>query len=227
MSQTRDPGGSPVAIIGIGCRFPGGVTDVENFWKLLSEGSDAITEIPTSRIDLDRFFEEGPVAPGKMTSRYGGFLDGIDEFDAEFFKISPREAERLDPQQRLMLETAWEALEDAGQDVNRLQGAKIGVFVGQWASDFETRVFAHPDAVDFYTAHGSGRYATSGRNLLCVWLSRAQSHHRQRLFVIARCCTPCGAEPSGRRERLVPCGRSEHHPAAADHHCLFTKRHDG
>ena len=104
----------PVAIVGIGCRFPGGVVDAQTFWQLLIDGRDAVGEIPADRIDIARFFDERPATPGHMMSRRGGFLDGIDTFDAAFFGISPREAERLDPQQRLLLETAWEALEDAG-----------------------------------------------------------------------------------------------------------------
>ena len=110
-------GNMPVAIVGIGCRFPGGVTDPASFWRLLVEGRDAIAEIPSDRIDLAHYFDPRPATPGRMMTAWGGFLDRIDEFDAEFFGISPREAERLDPQQRLLLETAWEALEDAGQDV--------------------------------------------------------------------------------------------------------------
>lgn len=153
----------PIAIIGIGCRFPGGVVDAKGFWRLLSEGGDAITEVPANRIDLERFFDPRPATPGRMMSKWGGFLDRLEEFDPEFFGISPREAVSIDPQQRLMLETAWEALEDAGQDVVGLEGSRTGVFVGQWLSDFESRLFADPEEVDFYMTTGSGRYAISGR----------------------------------------------------------------
>src|SRR5690606_8935274 len=151
----------PVAIVGIGCRFPGGVKDAASFWRLLAEGGDAITEIPADRIDIHHYFDPRPATPGRMMTRWGGFLERLDEFDAAFFGISPREAERLDPQQRLLLETAWEALEDAGQDANALHGSATGVFVGQWLSDFESRLFADPEAVDFYMTTGSGRYAAS------------------------------------------------------------------
>ena len=153
----------PVAIVGIGCRFPGGVTDAGSFWQLLSDGRDAITEIPQSRIDIGRYFDPQPATPGRIMTRWGGFLDHIDAFDAAFFRISPREAERMDPQQRLLLETAWEAFEDAGQDLTRLRTARAGVYVGQWLSDFEGRLFGDPEAVDFQMTTGSGRYASSGR----------------------------------------------------------------
>jgi acyl transferase domain-containing protein/NADPH:quinone reductase-like Zn-dependent oxidoreductase/NAD(P)-dependent dehydrogenase (short-subunit alcohol dehydrogenase family)/acyl carrier protein len=153
----------PVAIVGIGCRFPGGVLDAQSFWRLLIEGRDAIGEIPPSRMDIERFFDDRPATPGRIMSRYGGYLDGIDGFDAEFFGISPREAESLDPQQRLLLEIAWEALEDAGLDASRLRGSDTGVFVGQWISDFESRLFTDPAKVGFLMTTGSGRYASSGR----------------------------------------------------------------
>src|SRR5580700_118069 len=153
----------PVAIVGIGCRFPGGVTDPDSFWRLLENGSDAIGDIPADRMDIGRYFGPEPATPGRMITRWGGFLDGIDMFDAEFFGISPREAERLDPQQRLLLETAWEALEDAGQDLRSVDASRSGVFVGQWISDFESRLFTDPAAVDFQMTTGSGRYAASGR----------------------------------------------------------------
>jgi phthiocerol/phenolphthiocerol synthesis type-I polyketide synthase B len=152
-----------VAIIGIGCRFPGGVTDPTGFWNMLAAGGDAISEIPRDRIDVDHYFNAEPATPGRMATRLGGFLDGIDLFDAGFFGISPREAERLDPQQRLLLETAWEAIEDAGQDLRRLDARRCAVFVGQWMSDFEARLFADPAALDFHMTTGSGRYAASGR----------------------------------------------------------------
>lgn len=163
MPLTAHPDAGAVALVGIGCRFPGGVTDARSFWALLSEGRDAIGDIPPNRIDLQRFFDPRPATPGRMVSRRGGFLDAIEDFDAAFFGISPREAERLDPQQRLLLETAWEALEDAGADAARLEGSRTGVYVGQWVSDFESRLFADPDRIDFLMTTGSGRYAASGR----------------------------------------------------------------
>jgi acyl transferase domain-containing protein/acyl carrier protein len=153
----------PVAIVGIGCRYPGGADEPGSFWRLLREGRSAVGDIPRDRMDVERWFDPRPATPGRMRSRWGGYLDRIDELDAAFFGISPREAERLDPQQRLLLETAWEALEDAGQDARRLEGASVGVYVGQWVSDFEARLFARPEELDFFMTTGSGRYAASGR----------------------------------------------------------------
>jgi phthiocerol/phenolphthiocerol synthesis type-I polyketide synthase B len=152
-----------IALVGIGCRFPGGVVDVASFWTFLCAGGNAIGDIPADRMDIAAFFDPDPATPGKMMVKRGGYLERIEEFDADFFGISPREASVLDPQQRLLLETAWEALEDAGQDVAKLAGARTGVFVGQWTSDFEARLFAHPQEIDFYGVQGSGRYASSGR----------------------------------------------------------------
>ena len=153
----------PMAIVGIGCRFPGGAVDAASFWRLLEEGRDCISSIPADRMDVERFYDARPALPGHMATRWGGYLDDIRGFDAEFFGVSPREAERLDPQQRLLLETAWEALEDAGMRAPELSGRRVGVYVGQWTNDFEARLFADPDRVDFYSTTGSGRYATSGR----------------------------------------------------------------
>lgn len=119
----------PIAIIGIGCRFPG-AKNPEAFWQLLCDGVDAITEIPANRWDLRELYDPDPDKLGKMNSRCGGFLQQVDQFDPNFFGISPREAVAMDPQQRLLLEVAWEALEDAGQVRSHLSGTRTGVFVG-------------------------------------------------------------------------------------------------
>ncbi|WP_414514568.1 beta-ketoacyl synthase N-terminal-like domain-containing protein [Nostoc sp. PCC 9305] len=126
----------PIAIVGIGCRFPGGVRSPASFWNLLQNGRDAITEIPSDRWNVNKFYHPDPVEPGKMYSRWGGFLDQIDQFDAKFFGISGAEAARIDPQQRLLLETTWEALEDAGQVPEHLAGSDTGVFIGVLNRDY-------------------------------------------------------------------------------------------
>ncbi|HEY4813046.1 MAG TPA: type I polyketide synthase, partial [Chthoniobacterales bacterium] len=120
----------PVAIIGIGCRFPGGVNDVESFWKLLVEAREAVSDVPSDRWNIERFFDNEPGLPGKSIAKRAGFLDNIDQFDPQFFGISPREAPFVDPQHRLLLETAWEAIEDAGLVLDLENGTDIGVFVG-------------------------------------------------------------------------------------------------
>src|ERR1700688_445344 len=126
ISMTKDR----IAIIGIGCRFPGGVNDPESFWNLLVEGREAISEVPPDRWNVERFFDAEPGLPGKSIARRGGFLDRIDQFDPQFFGISPREAPYVDPQHRLLLETAWEAMEDAGLVLDLERGTDLGVFVG-------------------------------------------------------------------------------------------------
>ena len=128
--------GEGFAIVGAGCRFPGGVVDLESYWRLLANGVDAIREVPPDRWDVGAFWSSDPSAPGKMVTRCGGFLDGPDRFDARFFGISPREAIAMDPQQRMLLEVAWEALEDAGIAPDRLAGSSAGVFVGLCSNDY-------------------------------------------------------------------------------------------
>src|SRR6201997_1835492 len=120
----------PIAIIGIGCRFPGGVNDVESFWKLLVEAREAVTDVPPDRWNIEHFYDTEPGLPGKSIAKRAGFLDQIDQFDPQFFGISPREAPYVDPQHRLLLETAWEAIEDAGIILDFENGTDIGVFVG-------------------------------------------------------------------------------------------------
>ena len=111
---SRIAAAEPVAVVGIGCRFPGGVVGPEAYWTFLANGGDAISEIPPDRWNADEFYDPDPFAPGRMSSKWGGFLPDVAGFDADFFGISPREAEAMDPQQRVMLEVAWEALEHAG-----------------------------------------------------------------------------------------------------------------
>ncbi|HEX8145175.1 MAG TPA: beta-ketoacyl synthase N-terminal-like domain-containing protein [Pyrinomonadaceae bacterium] len=153
----------PIAIIGIGCRFPG-AHNAEAFWRLLTEGVDAITEVPADRWDARDFYDADRSVPGKMNTRWGGFLDQVDEFDPHFFGISPREAICMDPQQRLMLEVAWEALEDGGQSAQALAGTATGVFVGISTNDYGRLQLGHPTLIDAYT--GTGNSLTIAANRL-------------------------------------------------------------
>ncbi|MDQ4075929.1 MAG: polyketide synthase, partial [Chloroflexota bacterium] len=142
----------PIAIIGIGCRFPQ-ADNPEAFWKLLRNGVDAISEVPAERWDVDEFYDPDPTVLGKMNTRWAGFLDGVDRFDPYFFGISPREAASMDPQQRLLLEVAWEALEDAGQVLDDLAGRPVGVFVGISTNDYRLEV-RDPIYIDAYLGTG-------------------------------------------------------------------------
>jgi acyl transferase domain-containing protein len=144
----------PIAIIGIGCRFPG-AENPEAFWRLLRDGVDAITEVPAERWDWQAYYHPDLKAQGKMNTRWGGFLKQIDQFDLHFFKILPWEATRMDPQQRLLLEVAWEALEDAGQVVDQLAGTQTGVFIGIGPGDYGRMQLNHPDLINAYTNTGN------------------------------------------------------------------------
>ncbi|MEM7132773.1 MAG: type I polyketide synthase [Chloroflexota bacterium] len=126
----------PIAIIGMGCRFPGEATNPQRFWSLLCNGADAISEVPTERWDWRLFYDEKREKLGKTASRWGGFLPQVDQFDAPFFGIAPREAMMMDPQHRLLLEITWEALEAAGQIHEELTGSSTGVFIGISAHDY-------------------------------------------------------------------------------------------
>ena len=131
----------PIAIVGMACRFPGG-PDLETFWRLLDSGQTAVTEgTPGSGVGrVGQLFPDGPVE--WPACRYGAFVDDIDQFDAEFFRISPLEAQLLDPQQRMMLETCWRALEDAGIDPESLRGSRTGVYAGMSNKDYRHLMLA-------------------------------------------------------------------------------------
>ncbi len=125
-----------IAIIGIACRFPG-ANNYHQFWRNLQQGINSITEIPSERWDIDKFYSTKPEEPHKSISKWGGFIEGIDQFDAQFFGTSPREAQRMDPQQRLMLELSWSCIEDAGYAPSQLSGSSVGVFIGVCNYDYD------------------------------------------------------------------------------------------
>jgi acyl transferase domain-containing protein/acyl carrier protein len=145
----------PIAIIGMGCRFPG-AENPNAFWRLLAMGEDAIREFPPSRWNIDEFYDPDPDAPGKMSTRWAGLIDNIDRFEPEFFGISPREAINMDPQQRLLLEVCWESLENAGYSPRGLKGTPTGVFLGMWSNEYADLVDA---GSNFYACNA---YSTSG-----------------------------------------------------------------
>jgi len=153
----------PIAIVGLSCRFPG-APGPDAFWRLLSDGVDAVREVPGDRWAKDAYYRRDPSMPDNMHTPYGGFLDRVDLFDAAFFGISGREAESMDPQQRLLLEVTWEALENAGIAIDHLRGSATGVFVGITTSDY-ARLTAAYDSIglDAYAASGGALNVAAGR----------------------------------------------------------------
>jgi amino acid adenylation domain-containing protein len=155
----------PVAIVGLACRFPGGADTPAAFWELLRAGRDAVTRVPADRWPADVFFDDDPAAPGKMSARHGGFLPGIEDFDAAFFGISPREAASMDPQHRLLLEVAREALTASGQWRERLAPNPMGVFIGITSAEHGPMKLAADGvaALDAYHLTGNSLNAAAGR----------------------------------------------------------------
>lgn len=155
----------PIAIIGIGCRLPGQVQDANSYWRLLAEGKDAISSIPADRWDIEQYFNTDPGTPGTMYTIKGGFIQEIDQFDYELFGITKREADSMDPQQRILLEVVWEALEDARIKPRSLAGTKTGVFVGVSTNDY-ARMHLHSgnvNDIDIHSFTGVADSITSGR----------------------------------------------------------------
>ena len=154
---------SPVAVVGMACRFPG-AADPEGFWSLLDQGREAISEIPAERFDLADWYDPDPSARGKIYTRRAGLVEGIEGFDAEFFRISPVEAMAMDPQQRLVLEVAVEAVERAGMPIDGLRGSRVGVYVGAGPGRHVPRPHAgDAAAIDAHTATGSALSVIAGR----------------------------------------------------------------
>ncbi|MFG2621806.1 amino acid adenylation domain-containing protein [Streptomyces sp. NPDC048507] len=158
-----------VAVIGIGCRFPGGANDHRSFWRNLIEGRDCITPTPADRYDVAGLGSRDKAKPGRLVGGRGGYIDGFDEFDPAFFGISPREAHAMDPQQRKLLEVAWEALEDGGQKPAELAGRDVGVFVGAFTLDYKILQFSDLrfDTLEAHTATGTMMTMVSNRLSHC------------------------------------------------------------
>ncbi|MEU7079187.1 type I polyketide synthase [Streptomyces sp. NPDC046409] len=158
------PADEPVAIVGIGCRFPGGIETPADLWRLLADGGEVLSDFPRDRgWDLEQLFDEDPDVPGSSYARTGGFLDTATEFDAEFFGISPRESMAMDPQQRLVLETSWLALEDAGIDPTALRRTAAGMFFGAEVQEYGPRLHDAPDGLDAHLLAGNASSVISGR----------------------------------------------------------------
>ncbi|MEP7048695.1 MAG: SDR family NAD(P)-dependent oxidoreductase [Pseudomonadota bacterium] len=165
LAATERSRSEPIAVVGVGCRLPGGVSTPEAYWELLANGVDAVTEVPKQRWDADAVFDPDPDAEGKSYTRWGGFIDQVAGFDAQFFGISPREAVSMDPQHRLLLEVAWEALEHAGIAPASLAGSRAAVFVGISSTDYGNELVdvAGADRGDAYTAAGGAHSIAAGR----------------------------------------------------------------
>ncbi len=154
----------PIAVVGVSCRFPGGASSPERYWQLLKSKVDGVTEVPGDRWDRDAYVRRDPQAAAKMPPQFGGFIDQVDVFDTKFFGIAPREAATMDPQQRLVLEASWEALERAGYAPDRLAGSLTGVFLGMTTSDYSQVIReADPTNLDVYFATGNAHNAAAGR----------------------------------------------------------------
>src|SRR6266550_2219686 len=159
-----------IAIIGVGCRFPGGVSSKDSLWKLLVEGREGIIEVPPDRWNVERYYDAEPGVAGKSIALRGGFIDAIDQFDPQFFGISPREAPYVDPQHRLLLETAWEAIEDAGLVLDFDRGTDLGVFVGISHNDYQgiqSTSFDH-FSISPHTPTGSAHSIAANRISYCL-----------------------------------------------------------
>ena len=183
----------PIAIIGIGCRMPGADSPAE-YWELLDKGRDAIREVPPDRWNVDEYFDSDPDAPGSVSSRSGGFLNGVDLFDARFFGISRREAVSMDPQQRILLEVCWEALENAGQSPQRLHGSQTRLCrnFNRRLSSFAASARAGCDR--YLSGHRLGAQCGFGKGRLRAGLSRTEFGSGYGLLFILGHGAPGGAE---------------------------------
>ena len=162
----------PIAVIGLSGRFPK-ARNIKEYWDLLVSKQDGITEVPKERWDIEKYYDSIPGTPGKMITRYGGFINDFDKFDAQFFGISPREALKMDPQQRLLLQTTWEALEDAGINPEEISGTKAGVFIGISTNDYSIiqNDYANGDLSIIDAYQGSGNASSIAANRISYFFN--------------------------------------------------------
>ncbi len=193
----RSDHSSPLAVVGIGCRFPGGADSPEAFWDLLIQGRDAVREVPSDRWDRD------------AGCKWAACIENVGSFDAAFFGIGAREAEHMDPQHRLVLEVVWEALNTAGIPARSLQGSATGVYIGAYTDDY--RLLHMADSREHRCVFGHGNNSLSSREsrVLFTGSSRAKSRRGRQLCILACGCASRVREPAARRVRCCDCRRRE------------------
>ena len=207
-SATRGPQASrsePIAVVGIGCRFPGGSDNPTAFWRTLREGVDTIGEIPRDRWDVDACYDPNPDASGKIYVRHGGFLSGSTS-STPGSSGSPRARAAMDPQQRLLLEVAWEALEDSAIAAEGLRGSRTGVFVGMTTNDYGALLCDDPRRIDAYFGTGNALNAAAGRRRRRSRPPGTQHGGGHGLLVVAGRGAPGVPEPAGGRVRAALAG---------------------
>jgi acyl transferase domain-containing protein len=203
LEELEEAESEPIAIIGLDCRFPGGIKNEAGYWQVLSQGINCIGEIPAGRWQMEKYYDPDPDKPGKMYTRHGGFLDSVDQFEPQIFGITPLEARSMDPQQRLLLEVSYSALERAGYSPDSLKGSKTGVFVGICFDDYaKVSLGCNLEKIEAYTSLGNSKSVAVGR------VSHIFGFQGPALSLDTSCSSSLLASPSG-GERTCVGRRSE------------------